>query len=266
MIVITQAQLYRALRARLVDALAMPESRVYLTNEPRFTEAMDFVVQISPVAAGATNEMNRTGLGFVTERFAVTTFVRTASDNDIKQSRQIAGEDHGVIERQGAIRSALIQNYLEGILQVPIRFVSSGPVRLEPRAQLHLSATDIFICSYAIGWPVSGTMKFGYSQTQPAWGDLSGQNFHNGSLDFTTSVTRTSTSSAYAWFLIPQSIHERGVMMKTPQGVEPFYHVGFPPPSGPATGTVVDGGVTYYRYRRAYPTTATNLSYRLEIG
>lgn len=266
MIVITQAQLYRALRARLVDALALPESRVYLTNEPRFTEAMDFVVQISPLAAGATNEMNRTGLGFVTERFAVTTFVRTASDNDIKQSRQLAGEDHGVIERQGAIRSALIQNELGGILQVPIRFVSSGPVRLEPRAQLHLSATDVFVCSYALAWPVAGAMKFGYSATQPAWGDLPSESFHNGSLNFTTSVNRSGASSAYAWFLIPQDIHARGVTFRTAQGIEPFYHSGFLPPSGPATGTVVQDGVTYYRYRRAYPTTATSLSYRLEIG
>lgn len=266
MILITQAHLYRALRARLVDFLGLPESRVYLTNEPKFTEAMDFVVQVSPIASGSTNEMNRTGLGFITERFAVTTFVRTASDNDIKQSRQLAGETHGVIDRQGAIRAALIQHDLDGILQVSIRFVSSGPVRIEPRAQLHLSATDIFVCSYAIAWPVAGTIQFGYSETQPAWGDLGNELFHNGSLNLRTSVVRDVGSSSYAWFLIPQDIHDRGVTFRTAQGVEPFYHSGFPAPSGPATGTLVEGGVTYHRYRRAYPTSATNLSYGLEIG
>jgi len=265
-IVITQDVLYRALRTRLTTELNLPESRVYLTNEPKFTEAMDFVIQISPIAAGATNEMNRTGLGFVTERFAVTTFVRTASDNDFKQSRQLAGEGHGILARQVDVRKALIQQYLDGILQVAIRWVSSGPVRLEPRAQLHLSATDVFVCSYAMPWPYSGLFRYGYSATQPAWGDLTGELQHNSSLNFETPVTRTASTSAYAWFLIPEELHDRGITIKTAEGLEPFYNSDFPPPSGPATGTLVQDGVTYYRYRRAYPTTATALNYRIEVG
>lgn len=266
MIVITQDVLYRALRSRLVSELGLPESRVYLTSEPKFTEAMDLVIQISPIAAGATGEMNRTGLGFVTERFAVTTFVRTASDNDIKQSRQLAGEGHGVLARQIAVRKALIQQYLGGILQVAIRWVSSGPIRIEPRAQLHLSATDVFVCSYAMPWPYSGLFKYGFSPTQPAWVDLDGELQHNSSLNFQITVNRTESTSSYVWLMVPEDIHNRGLTISTEEGLEPFYHDDFPPPSGPSTGTLVHDDVTYYRYRRAYPTTATTLNYRIEVG
>jgi hypothetical protein len=265
MILATQDQVYRALRQRLVDSLDLPESRVYLTQEPKFTEAMDFAVQISPIAAGAQNDYNRSGLGFITERFSVTTFVRTASDNDFKQSRQLAGLDHGVLMRQAKIRKVLIQDLLDGLLQVAIRFVSSGPIRQEPRAQLYISSTDVFTCSYATPWPYAGSFKYGFKATQPAWTDLTGVNNYRGKIDLTLTKVRSTSDSEYFWFAFPQELHDLGVQIKTTAGLEPFYRTGFPSDSGPSIGTIVEDGVTYQLYRRAYPTVSSSLTYRIKV-
>jgi hypothetical protein len=264
----TQAQVLRAIRQRLIDTLGLPESRVYLTNDPVFAEGMDFVVQISPIAVGATNELNRAGLGFVTERFSVTTFVRTASDNDVKKNRQLTGESHGVLYRQTAIRQALIQHDLGGMLAVPIRFVSSGPVKEEPRTQMYLAATDVFICSYALAWPVAGIFRFGWRSTQPTWAQLSEERSYANSTRYSiTTPTRSGTpASEYLWFAFPAELHSLGVEIRTAAGLEPFYRTGFPPPSGPAIGTLTQAGVTYHLYRRAFPTTAASLTYDVRAG
>lgn len=264
----TQDQVHRALRTRLITTLGLPESRVYLTQEPRFTEAMDFAIQISPIAVGATNEMNRTGLGLMTERFSVTTFVRTGSDNDFKQSRQLAGVDHGVLNRQAAIRRALIQHDLGGMLLVAIRFVSSGPIRQDMRAQNYLCATDTFVCSYALAWPVAGRFRYGWRATQPTWAQLSEERSYANDTDYTIVTTpRTgSPASEYLWFAFPAELHSLGVTIATNAGLEPFYRTGFPPPSGPSIGTIVEDGVTYHLYRRAWPTVAASLTYEVSAG
>lgn len=268
----TQDQVLRAVRSRLVSALGLPESRVYLVSEPVFAEAMDFAVQISPIASGATSEMNRTGLGFVTERFAVTTFVRSVSDNSVKQNRQLAGIDRGVLSRQSDVRKALIQHELDGLLQVAIRFVSSGPVRLEPRSESYLSATDIFVCSYAIPWPVAGKFRYGWKATQPTWADLAAyENSYVNSTRYTVSPTRPSTgggiaASEYLWFAFPDELHSLGISIRNAAGLEPFYRTGFTPPSGPAIGTIVQDGITYHLYRRAWPTVSTSLVYTVSAG
>jgi hypothetical protein len=266
MILATQDAVHRALRQRLITTLGIPASRVYLIGEPAFAEAMDFAVQLSPVAAGATNEFNRSGLGFITERFAVTTYVRHASDNDIKQSRMIAGIDKGVMARQADVRRALIQDTLDGLLQVAIRLVSSGPVRTEPRSSNYMAATDIFVCSYALPWPVAGIFRYGFSATQPTWAGLTEEvNFSN-SVKYVATANRQATTPAYLWFAIPADLHAMGVTIRTAQGLEPFYRTGFLPPDGPAVGSFVQDGVTYQWYRRAYTTTATSLSYSIEVG
>ncbi len=264
----TQSQVLRAVRDRIVSILGIPESRVYLTREPLFTEAMDFAIQISPIAVGATNEFNRSGLGFVTERFNITTFVRTGSDNDIKQTRQLTGVDHGVLFRQDSIRRALIQHDLGGVLTVPIRFVSSGPVREEPKAKFYLSATDTFICSYALAWPVAGVFRYGWRATQPTWAQLSVDRAFANSTKYsiTTPSRGASPPSEYLWFAFPADLHSMGVTIRTAAGLEPFYRTGFPPPSGPAIGTIVEGGVTYHLYRRAFPTVASSLTYEVSAG
>lgn len=261
----TQDTVYREIRRRLVDSLNLPYSRVYLTSEPQFTEAMDFALQITPIAGGSTNEFNKSGLGFITEKFAVTTFVRTASDNDIKQSRQLAGLDHGVLNRQADVRSALIQQTLDGLLTVAIRFVSSGPVRQEPRASVYLSSTDVYVCSYALPWPVAGKFRYGFSATKPTWATLTNEFDFANSIRYDATATRLVTTSQYLWFAFPQSIHDLGVTLSTPAGVEPFYRTGFLPPSGPGVGPLVESGVTYQLYRRAYPTTALSLAYSIEV-
>lgn len=268
MMLATQDAVLRAIRQRLITVLGLPESRVYLTQEPSFTEAMDFAIQISPIAAGATNEFNRSGLGFVTERLAVTTFVRSASDNTNKQSRQLAGLDRGVINRQNDVRRALIQHDLDGLLQVAMRFVSSGPIRIEPRSDLYLSATDIFVCSYAMAWPVAGKFRYGWSDGTPAWEDMEFEQEYRNSVRYTATVSSNpiGPSPIYAWFLFPTELHNLGVTLKTPAGIEPFYRTGFTPPSGPSIGTLVNDGITYYIYRRAYPTTAASLTYTIEAG
>ena len=266
-ILASQDQIYRALRQRIIDAAGVAPSRVYLTSEPNFAEAMDYAVQITPLATGATNEMNRTGLGFINERFAVTTFVRSASDNVNKQTRQIAGVDRGVINRQVEIRKALIQNTLDGLLQIATRFVSSGPVRLEPRSELYLSATDIFICSYAMPWPVAGKFRYGWSATTPTWAALNNENEYLNKVKYTVTASRGSSASEYFWFAFPQELHTLGITIRTQAGIEPFYRLGYPAPSGsPAIGSITEEGVTYRLYRRAYPTVATNLTYQIEAG
>lgn len=268
----TQDQVLRAVRTRIVSTTGLPESRAYLVSEPVFAEAMDFAIQISPIASGATNEMNRTGLGFITERFAVTTFVRSVSDNTVKQNRQLAGVDRGVIARQNQIRQSLIQNDLGGLLQVPIRFVSSGPVRVEPRSESYISATDIFVCSYAHPWPVAGKFRYGWKITQPIWSDLlAGENQYVGSTSYAITATRSATgggiaASAYLWFAFPQELHSLGIAIRNAAGLEPFYRTGFPPPNGPAIGTLVSDGVTYQLYRRAYPTVSISLPYTVTAG
>lgn len=264
----TQSQVLLAIRSRLVQTIGVPESRVYLTSEPRFTEAMDYAIQISPIAVGATSELNRTGLGFVTERFSVTTFVRTASDNDFKQSRTLAGTDRGVLFRQTEIRKALIQHDLGGLLQIPIRFVSSGPVRQEPRSQLYMSATDVFICSYALAWPVAGLFRYGWNAATPTWAQLTTErSFQNSTKYSITTPTRgVNPASEYLWFAFPSDLHSLGVEIRTTAGLEPFYRTGFTPPSGPSIGTLSEGGVTYHLYRRAFPTVASTLSYQVSAG
>jgi len=267
MILASQDQVYRALRQRVIDAAGAAPSRVYLTTEPNFAEAMDYAVQITPLATGATNEMNRTGLGFVNERFAVTTFVRSASENVNKQTRQIAGIDRGVINRQVEIRKALIQNNLDGLLQIAIRFVSSGPIRQEPRSELYLSATDIFICSYAMAWPVAGKFRYGWSATTPTWAALTGETEYINDVDYAVQANRASAASQYFWFAFPQELHDLGITISTVAGVESFYRLGYPAPAGsPAIGSISEGGVTYQLYRRAYPTVATSLTYQIEAG
>jgi hypothetical protein len=264
MILATQDQVLRSIRDELISATGLPSSRVYLTADPVFTEAMDFAIQVSPIASGATNEFNRSGLGFVTERFAVTTFVRSVSDNTNKQDRQLAGIDRGVIARQSLIRKALIQNNLSGLLQVDIRFVSSGPVRIEPRSEAYLSATDIFVCSYAIPWPVAGQFRFGWDDGTPNWTDLSAGEIHYDgkiNLSVTASANPMGPAPIYLWFAFPSDLHSLGITLRTPAGIEPFYRTGFLPPSGPSVGTLVEDGVTYQLYRRAYPTTASSLTY-----
>lgn len=266
MIRVTQDRVHREIRQRLVSMLGLPESRVYLTTEPKFTEAMDFVVQVSPISAGATNEFNRSGLGFITERFAVTTFVRNASDNDIKQSRQIAGEERGVLARQADVRAALIQHSLGGILQVDIRLVSSGPIRTEPRSGNYLMATDVFICSYATPWPVSGLLRSGFRATAPTWAQLGNEVNADGKIAYTQTYTRLSSTPEYFWFAVPDEMHQRGTRIFTAEGEEQFYRTGFPAPSGPAAGTITQDSVLYHLYRRAYPTTALALTYRIEVA
>ena len=264
----TQAQVLAAVRSRLVSTIGIPLSRVYLTSEPRFAEAMDFAIQISPIAVGMQNEMNRTGLGFVTERFSVTTFVRTASDNDIKQSRQLVGTDHGVLFRQTAIRKALIQHDLGGMLQIPIRFVSSGPIRQEPKAKHYMSATDVFVCSYALAWPVAGLFRYGWNASTPSWAQLSVErSFQNTtSYSIATPSRGANPPSEYLWFAFPDDLHSMGVTIRTTAGLEPFYRTGFAPPAGPSIGTISEYGVTYHLYRRAFPTVASILNYQVNAG
>jgi len=264
----TQATVLRAIRQRIQTVLGIPESRVYIVSDPSFAEGMDFVVQVQPLGGGATSEFNRSGLGFVTERFAVTTFVRTGSDNDVKKTRQITGTDHGAVARQQDIRRALIQHDLGGILAVPIRFVSSGPIVEEPRSRLYLRATDIYVCSYALPWPVAGSFRFGWRATQPTWAQLSEERSYSNSTKYTISTpTRTgSPASEYLWFAFPQELHSLGVTIRNTAGLEPFYRTGFLPPSGPAVSTLVEGGVTYYLYRRPFPTVAATLTYQVSAG
>ena len=266
--VATQAQVLRAIRQRIADSLGVPESRVYITHEPSFSEALDFIVQVSPLGGGATNEFNRSGLGFVTERFSVTTFVRTGSDNDRRKTRQMTGADHGVIARQHPIRQCLIQETLGGMLQVAIRFVSSGPIVEEPRSKNYMRGTDIFVCSYAMPWPVAGKFRFGWSATQPTWAALSEERSYANTTDYTiiTPSRGVSPASEYLWFAFPQELHSLGVTIRTAAGLEPFYRTGFPPPSGPAIGTTVQGGTTYHLYRRAFPTVASSPTYEVSAG
>jgi hypothetical protein len=55
--------------------------------------------------------------------------------------------------------------------------------------------------------------------------------------------------------------------ISTSAGEETFYRNGFGTPSGtPAIGTVIDGDELYYLYRRAYPTVASKLIYKVEVG
>jgi hypothetical protein len=267
MIYATQDMVMRAIRARLVSVLGIPESRVYLATEPTFAEYMDFAIQITPITAGAQNELNRVGLGFVTERFAVTCFVRVASDNSVKASRQIAGVEKGVLARCQQVRAALIQNNLAGLLQIAMRFVSSGAVRRNPTAQNFASSTDIFVCSYAMPWPIAGKFRGGSDDGAPNWEDLEeGETLVSGSVDVTrTYQVQQSQAPVYLWFLIPEDMHNLGVEFSTDSGIEQFYSVDFPPPSGASLGpsTIVEDGVTYYIYRRAWPTTAASLTYRI---
>jgi hypothetical protein len=255
----------RGIRARLVTILGIPESRIYLATEPTFSEAMDFAVQITPMSAGAQSELNRTGLGFVTERFAVTCFVRVASDNSVKASRQIAGVEKGVLTRCQKVRETLIQNNLGGILQIAMRWVSSGSVRKNPAAQNFVSSTDVFVCSYAMPWPVAGEFRGVMSATLPTFAAaVGGVSLFSGTVD----VTRTfpnPTPPAYLWLFIPQPMHTLQPVISTNSGIERFYNPAFPPPVGPSlgAGTIVDGGVTYYVYRRAWPTDAASLTYRI---
>jgi hypothetical protein len=262
----TQDEIYRSLRQRLISAAGIEPSRVYLTQEPNFTEAMDYAVQITPIASGATNELNRTGLGFINERFAVTTFIRSASDNANKMTRMLAGIDRGVMFRQQEIRSALIQDTLDGLLQVAIRFVSSGPIRVEPRSGNYISSTDIFVCGYALAWPVAGKFRYGFWPSRPTWAQLSGENQYINEVKYTATATRTSSAPNWFWFAFPQTLHNMGITISTVNGEEPFYRTGFAPPSGPTVGTIESGGVTYELYRRAYETTSQILSYTIEAG
>jgi hypothetical protein len=266
MILATQDEVYRALRQRIIDAGGIEPSRVYLTDEPSFAEAMDYAVQITPLGSGAISELNRTGLGFVNERFAVTTFVRSASDNTNKMTRKLAGIDRGILFRQNAIRQVLIQDMLGGLLQIAIRYVSSGPIRQEPRAETYISATDIFMCSYAIPWPVAGKFRYGFKPTLPTWSDLAGEVYYSSGVKFSASATRTGTAPSYFWFAFPQTLHSMGIQIATENGPEDFYRDGFPPLSGPPIGTIVNGGVTYELYRRSYTTTSNTLEYQITAG
>lgn len=268
MIYATQDQVYRAVRERLKTVLGLPDSRVYLSQEPVFAEAMDFAVQITPLSGGAQNELNRTGLGFVTERFAVTTIVRVASDNSVKASRLIAGDDKGVITRASEVRKALIQHGLTGLLRIDIRFVSSGAVRRNPVAPNFAMMTDVYVCSYALPWPIVGQFVAGWDDGTPTFPDLDDLTVnYNNTVVHTVTVTGNPIGPApiYLWFAFPEDMHNRGIVISTPAGVEPFYRLGFPPPSGPSLGTgiIVESGVTYYLYRRAYPTTAPSLTYTI---
>ena len=267
MIYATQDMVMRAIRARLVSVLGIPESRIYLATEPTFAEYMDFAIQITPITAGAQNELNRVGLGFVTERFAVTCFVRVASDNSVKASRQIAGIGKGVLARCQQVREALIQNNLSGLLQIDMRFVSSGAVRKNAVAQNFASSTDVFVCSYAMPWPIAGRFRGGSDDGAPNWEDLEdGETLFSGSVDVVRTYPISPTQApVYLWFLIPENMHTLGVEFSTDSGVEPFYNIDFPPPSGATlgTGTITVDGVTYYIYRRAWPTTAASLTYRI---
>ena len=60
-------------------------------------------------------------------------------------------------------------------------------------------------------------------------------------------------------------MHNLGTEISTSFGVEPFYNIDFPPPTGPTIGSgIVDvDGSDYYIYRRAWPTTASSLTYRI---
>ena len=265
MILLTQDQFLRAVQQRLMTALDLPESRVYLTQEPNFPEAVDYAVQISPISSGAQNEMNRVGLGFVTERFAVTSLVRSASDYANKQNRQLAGVDRGVVFRQSQVRAALIQNDLDGKLQVDIRFVSSGPIKTDPRQDAYIMMTDVYVASYATPWPVAGRFRYGWSVTTPTWATLLNE------ANFINDVTYTATGGgnavvSYFWFAFPQELHNLGVTISTAVGVEPFYNDGFPPLSGPSVGNFVEDGVTYFLYRRGWSSSSPSLTYFVEAG
>lgn len=265
MIYATQDMVMRAIRSRIVSVLGIPESRIYLATEPTFAEAMDFAVQITPMSAGAQSELNRVGLGFVTEKFAVTCFVRVASDNSVKASRQIAGVDKGVLSRCQKVREALIQHNLGGLLQIAMRWVSSGSVRKNPNATNFASSTDVFVCSYAMPWPIAGQFRGVSSPTLPTFASASGGvTLFNGAVDVTASYPTVSPPS-YLWLFVPQPMHSLGVQLSTSSGIERFYTPSFPPPVGPSlgAGTVVDGGVTYYIYRRAWATDAASLTYRI---
>lgn len=250
MILSTQSQVLRAIKARLMVQLNLPESRVFVTSDPNMAEALDFAVQVSPLAAGAVSDMNRVGLGFITERIGITTMVRSASDQANKQNRRITGADHGVLFRQDSVRQALIQHGLGGLLQIDLRFVASGSVRPHPRTEGYVMATDTFVCSYAYPHPTGSVFRYGFFATTPTYADLTEEAGYTTAPLLSVIFVRSPVVATYAWFFIASAITPtfyEGVVLRvfTNQGSE-----------------VVDG-VTYTKWRSPTQYTQTTVNLRI---
>lgn len=122
----------------IVDELrtvtGLGSSTVFISAEPIFlTTSYPGQQYVEVVPGGALDELSKAGAGYIRADFRIITFKRLLIDMKKQDTKRIADASLGLFKLVQDITDKLTQNFLAGLLVVPLRPVrrtsaSSGPI------------------------------------------------------------------------------------------------------------------------------------------
>lgn len=263
MTALTPDAVLRLIRDEVVAALGAvgaSASRCTIVDDFGLQLSSDLMIQVRP--AGGTNELPNVGIGLVTERVEIVTWVREYKDEGGKLTLAIAGaSNRSLLRKVGIALGALINNTLDDRLVVCLKFISNGAVRRDPKVPNYIGQPKIFSYSYEPDYSVAGSatsVYMGFDDAQPDDVD----ELTSMMLGDDTLLDRgIDDDPNYVWCLATYAT----LVFRSNLGVQPFYSPASEPPDGPACGTVTIAGVQFNRFRSAYPTAATEVTYSASL-